>query len=144
MCATVVSMALKKKIMDVAAGPHVAAVATLSEGKPAVRFMVLSGFDDMTFVGGTMKASSKVGQIKKNPDAAIAIWSGKEFSDPYIEMKARGEIHEDLATKKKYWNPMFQQYFKSVDNPDYVVLIFSAKEIVYHGPNMAQPETWKR
>jgi general stress protein 26 len=106
--------------------------------------MVLNGFEDMTLVGGTLKVSNKVSQIRKNPDAAIAIWSGKEFSDPYVGIKAKGEIHEDLATKKKYWNPMFQQYFKSVDNPDYVILKFTAEEIVYHGPNMAMPEIWKR
>jgi general stress protein 26 len=137
-------MALKKKIMDVAGGPHVAAVATLSGGKPVVRFMVLSGFEDMTLVGGTMKASNKVAQLRKNPDAAIAIWSGKEFSDPYVEITARGEVHEDLATKKKYWNPVFEKHFKTVDNPDYVILKFSAGQIVYHGPNMGEPEIWKR
>ena len=137
-------MALKQKIMNVAGGPHVAAVATLAGNKPAVRFMVLTGFDDMTFVGGTMKASSKVPQLRKNPDTAIAIWSGKEFSDPYVEITARGEIHQDLATKKKYWTPMFEQYFKSVDNPDFVILKFSAEQIVYHGPNMGEPEIWKK
>jgi general stress protein 26 len=54
------------------------------------------------------------------------------------------KIHEDVATKKKYWNPMFEQYFKSADNPDFVVLVFSASEIVYHGPNMMSMEVWKR
>ena len=137
-------MALAEKILEVAGGPHVAAVATVNMGMPAVRFMVLSGFGDMTFVGGTMKNTRKVQQLKKNPAAAISIWSGKEFSDPYVVIQARGEVHEDIATKKKYWNPMFEQYFKSVENPDYVVLVFTAKEIEYHGPNMMEPETWER
>jgi general stress protein 26 len=137
-------MALKDKILEVAGGPHPAAVATLDGYVPAVRFMVLFGFPDMTFIGGTMKNSKKVEQLKKNPDAAISIWSGKEFSDPYVEMQARAAIHEDVATKKKYWNPMFEQFFKSPDNPDFVVLVFSATEIVYHGPNMASMEVWKR
>jgi general stress protein 26 len=106
--------------------------------------MVLNGFADMTFVGGTMKSSKKVQQLSKNPNTAIAIWSGKEFSDPYVEIQATAEIHEDLATKKKYWNPMFEQYFKSVDNPDFVVLKFVAAEIVYHGENMMSMDVWKR
>ena len=59
-------------------------------------------------------------------------------------MMAKGEVHEDLATKKKYWNPMFEQYFKTVDNPDYVVLVFTAAEIIYHGKNMMTEEVWKR
>lgn len=137
-------MALKDKILEVVGGPHPAAVATLAGRVPAVRFMVLNGFPDMSFVGGTMKNSKKVEQLTKNPSAAISIWSGKEFSDPYVEIQAKAEIHEDLATKKKYWNPMFEQYFKSVDNPDFVVLKFIAAEIVYHGQNMMTMEVWKR
>ena len=137
-------MALAEKILEVAGGPHVAAVATIEGTMPAVRFMVLNGFEDMTFVGGTMKVTRKVGQLRKNPNAALSIWSGKEFTDPYVVIQAKGEVHEDLKTKKKYWNPMFEQYFKSVDNPDFVVLVFTAKEIEYHGPNMMEPEFWRK
>jgi len=137
-------MALKEKILEVISGPHPAAVATLDGKLPAVRFMVLAGFPDMTLVGGTLKSSSKVAQLKKNPDTAIAIWSGKEFTDPYVEMQAKGKIHEDVPTKKKYWNPMFAQFFKSVDNPDFVVLVFTASEVTYHGQNMSSMEVWKR
>ncbi len=137
-------MALKEKIMEVMGGPHVAAVATIAGGLPAVRFMLLTGFEDMTLVGGTMKSSHKVEQLRKNPNAALAVWSGKEFTDPFVEIRARGEIHEGLDTKKKYWNPMFEQYFKSVDNPDFVVVKFIAEEVVYNGPMMSGQEVWKR
>ena len=61
-----------------------AAVATVQEGKPAVRFMALVGLDDLTLIGATMKSSRKVEQIKKNPEVALTIWSGKNFSDPYV------------------------------------------------------------
>ena len=137
-------MALKEQIMDVIGGPRVNAVATMNGKLPAVRFMVLAGFPDMTLVGATMKASKKVEQLKKNPDAALTVWSGKEYSDPYVEINAKAKIHEDIATKKKYWNPMFEQYFKTPENPDFVVLVFTANEITYHGKNMASMETWKR
>ena len=137
-------MALKEKILAVISGPHPAAIATIDEGKPAVRFMVLTGFPDMTLVGGTGTSSRKVAQLKKDPNAAIAIWSGKEFTDPYVRIRAKGEVHEDLATKKKYWNPMYEQYFKKVDNPDYVVLVFTAGEIEYTDPSAMGMEIWKR
>jgi general stress protein 26 len=137
-------MPLKEQIMEVIGGPHVAAVATLDGKLPAVRFMVLTGFPDMTFVGATMKASKKVGQLRKNPDTALAIWSGKEYSDPYVDIITKGTIHEDIAIKKKYWNPMFEQFFKTPENPDFVVLVFTAGEITYHGKNMSSMEVWKR
>lgn len=137
-------MALRDQILEVAGGPHVAAVATLDKKRPAVRFMVLAGFPDMTFVGATLKATKKVAQLKKNPEAALAIWSGKEFSDPYVEVQATAKIHEDVATKKKYWNPMYETYFRTPENTDFVVLVFSAEEITYHGKNMATTDVWKR
>jgi general stress protein 26 len=137
-------MELKEKILGIIGGPHTAAVATLDGNMPAVRFMLLKGFPDMTLVGGTMKSSRKVAQLEKNPDVAIAVWSGKEFTDPYVEIQAHGKIHTDIATKKKYWNPMFVRYFKSVDNPDFVILVFTASEITYYIPSMATREVWKR
>jgi len=51
----------------------------------------------MTFVGGTKKSSKKVAQLKKNPQLAISTWSGNEFSDPYIEMRAKGKVHGDIV-----------------------------------------------
>ena len=138
------AMALKDLILEVIGGPHPAAIATLDGKLPAVRFMVLAGFPDMTLVGATMKATNKVGQLRKNAATAISVWSGKEFSDPYVEIKAKGKVHEDVATKKKYWNPMFTQYFKTPENPDFVVLVFTATEITYHAKNMASVDVWKR
>lgn len=137
-------MTLREKILNVIGGRHTAAVATVDGNLPAVRFMLLQGFPDMTLVGGTMKSSRKVTQLEKNADVAIAIWSGKEITDPYVEIRARAEIHEDIATKKKYWNPMFVPFFRSVDNPDFVVLVFVASEVTYYIPSMRSREVWKR
>lgn len=137
-------MQLGEKILDVIGGPHAAAVATMDGNQPAVRFMLLKGFPDMTLVGGTMKSSRKVAQLAKNADVSIAVWSGKEINDPYVEIQARGTIHEDIATKKKYWDAMFVPYFRSVDNPDFVILIFTASEITYYIPSMRSREVWKR
>lgn len=136
------TMPLKEKIMEVIAGPHTAAVATLDGTQPAVRYMVLSGFSDMTLVGATMKSSNKVEQLEKNPDTSLTIWSGKELSDPYVEIKAKGKVYEDIMTKKKYWSPTFEKFFKTPENPEFVVLVFTASEITYHSKNMESREVW--
>jgi general stress protein 26 len=137
-------MSLAEKILKVIGGPHPAAIATIDEGKPAIRFMVLTGFDDMTLVGATGRPTRKVTQLRENPNAAVAIWSGREFTDPYVVVRAKGKVHEDLATKKKYWSPMYEQYFQKVDNPNYVVIVFTAEEIEYTDPKTMGMETWKR
>jgi general stress protein 26 len=137
-------MELREKILEVIGGPNTAAVATLDGKQPVVRFMLLMGFPDMTLVGMTKKSSRKAAQLKKNADVAIAMWSGKQFTDPYVEILAKAKIHEDSATKKKYWNPVFIPYFKSLDNPDFIVLEFTAGEITYYVPSMGAREVWKR
>jgi general stress protein 26 len=137
-------MELREKILDVISGPHTAAVATLDGKRPAVRFMLLIGFPDMTLIGGTMKSSRKVAQLAKNADVDIAVWSGKEVTDPYVEIRAQATIHEDTTTRKKYWNPVFIPYFKSVDNPDFVILKFTASEITYYVPSLRSRNVWKR
>lgn len=122
---------LKEKILKVMGGVHVAAVATIADGKPAVRFMALMGTDDLNLIGATPKITRKVEEIKKNPDVALSIWSCKEFTDPYVTIEAKGSIHEDVATKKKYWNPMWEQYFKTPENKEFVVVKFVPRKIDY-------------
>lgn len=140
--AGVYRMALKEKILAVTGGMHVSAIATVTEGKPAVRFMALTGFDDLTLVGATLKDSRKVMQIKKNPDVALSIWSCKEFSDPYVVIQARGTVHDDTATKKKFWNPMYEQYFQNPENPSFVILKFIPLKIEYYHDNAM--EIWEK
>ena len=130
-------MSLKEDILKVTGGERVAAVATIQEGKPAVRFMALIGLDDLTLIGATMKSSRKVEQIKKNPEVSLTIWSGKNFSDPYVMIQGKALVHEDLETKKKFWNPKMEVYFQKPENPEYVVLKFVPQRIeYYHDMNM--------
>lgn len=137
-------MPLKEKIMAVIGGMHVGAVATIAGDKPAVRFMALQGSPDMVLAAGTMKSTRKVGELRACPDAAISIWSGVEFSDPYVGIQATAEVHEDRETKERYWNPMFEEYFGSIDNPDFVLLLFRAETIEYYTPPVVEPEIWNR
>jgi len=135
-------MALKDDILKVMGGMHVAAVATVSAGKPAMRFMALAGLQDLSLVGATMKGSRKVEQISKNPEVALSIWSGKDFSDPYVVIQGKAEIHEDLETKKEFWDPMMEKYFQKPENPNYVVLKFVPTLIeYYHDMSM---DVWQR
>jgi general stress protein 26 len=130
-------MSLRDGIQKVMGGEHVAALATVQEGKPRVRFIVLVGMDDLTLIGATLKNSRKVEQIKKNAEVALSIWSGRNYSDPYVIIQGRAEIREDLETKKKFWDPKLEAYFKKPENPDYVVLRFVPTRIeYYHDMNM--------
>jgi general stress protein 26 len=135
-------MTLKDNILEVLRGEHVAAVATVTDGRPAVRFMALVGQDDLSLIGGTMRSSRKVEQIRKNPEVALSIWSGKSYTDPYVLIQSKAEVHEDLETKKKFWDPKLEPYFRNPENPDYVVLKFVPQRIeYYHEMSM---DLWER
>lgn len=135
-------MELKDKILEVIRGDHVAAVATVSEGEPAVRFMSLAGKDDLSLVGATMKSSRKVQQIKEKPEAALSVWSGESYSDPYVVIQSKAEVYEDLKTKKMFWDPNLEPYFQTPENPDYVVLKFLPQRIEYYSG--MEVEVWVR
>jgi general stress protein 26 len=134
-------MALKDQIFKFIGGEHIAAVATISEDRPAVRLMALIGLEDLSLIGVTMKNSRKVGQIKKNPAAQLSIWAG-DRSDPYILIHCKAEVHEDLDTKKKFWDARMETYFQKPDDPNYVVLKFIPEKIeYYHDMRM---DIWQR
>ena len=139
-------MGLKDRILDVIRGTHVAAVATVGErGAPAVRHMVLTGFDDLMLAGGARAGSDTVAQLRRTPYAGIAIWSQKAFTDPYVQMQALGGVHEDRATKLEYWEPAWERYFGPADNPEVVVLLFRPESIEYYDPKaLVTPEVWRR
>jgi general stress protein 26 len=104
--------------------------------------MALTGFEDLTLVGAMMKESRKVTQIRKNPDVALAIGSCKEFSDPCVVIQVKGTVHEDPATKQKYWNPMYEPYFQNPENPVFVLLKFVPQKIEYYHDNYM--EIWTK
>jgi general stress protein 26 len=139
-------MELKEKILDVIRGQHVAAVATVGErGAPAVRHMLLTGFEDLTLVGGARAGSDTVAQLRLTPHAAIAIWSEREFTDPYVQIRGLGGAHTDTETKLKYWDPSWEQYFGSADSPEFVVLVFRPDVVEYWDPKaLVSPEVWRR
>jgi general stress protein 26 len=129
-------MDLKDQIQKIIGGQKVAAVASVDEesGKalPAVRYMVTIGLDDLTLIGSTSKNSRKINQMKKNPNIALAFWEGGDFSNPYVLVKAKAEVHEDVETKRAFWSPMLEQHFKNPENPEFVIIKFLPYQIEYY------------
>lgn len=98
-------MELAEKILDVI------------RGTPAVRHMMLKGFDDLMLVGGARADSDTVAQLRRKPFASIAIRSEKEFTEPYVQKHVVGRVHEDRESTLKYLIPMRAQYFGTVQTP---------------------------
>jgi pyridoxamine 5'-phosphate oxidase len=87
------------------ADPTAVALATASEGRPSVRYVLLKGVDGRGFVFYTNYNSRKAGELAANPRAALAFhWptigtevraqgpvtrAGAEESDAYFDTRAR-------------------------------------------------------
>ncbi|HII07237.1 MAG TPA: pyridoxamine 5'-phosphate oxidase family protein [Methanotrichaceae archaeon] len=80
--------------------------------------------------------------MQNKPEAALSVWSGENYSDPYVVIQSKAEVYEDLKTKKTFWDPKLEPYFQTPENPDYVVIKFLPQKIEYYsGMGM---EVWER
>jgi general stress protein 26 len=139
-------MPLKEKIFELIKGPKLAALATVDEESgqvfPAVRYVVVTGMDDLSLVAFTSKKSRKISQIERNSNVALTIRTEGDYTTPYAIIKARSEIHEDPEIKRKFWGPHLEKNVKNPEDPRYVALRFIPLEIEYY--SQGRVEVWRR
>ena len=137
-------MELETKILEVIQGPKLAALATVKEESgevlPAVRYIVVVGFEDLSLMAATRKSSRKVQDIKKNPNISLTIWSGKDLipedlTKPYVVIKGKAALIDDQETKNRFWNPYLENHFNGMNDPEYSLLKFEPNSIEYYHGN---------
>jgi len=102
------------------------------KGVPNTREMLKAGLDGMDKIWFTTNTSSrKVGEISKNENACVYIFSRIPFQG--ITIQGRIKIIDDMEKKKKIWKKAYYEYYKKgVEDPDYTVLLFEIDNIVYY------------
>jgi general stress protein 26 len=139
---------LKKKIMQVIEEAKLASVATIRDGKPWVRYMVVlpKGDDLQLLYASTFAGSKKTGDVKKNNNIHITIGgypNPAEWTKPYLNIQATAEIAEDVETKKEYWHEAFQQVFSGPEDPQYAIFKIFPQTIMYTVPGIMEPEVYE-
>ncbi len=134
---------LKSKIVDVLKRSMLASVATVKDGKPWVRYMVVSQGSGLSLWTTTYVQSRKVQEIKKNKNIDLII-SGdeKNFQAPYLNIKATAEVFTNIETKKKYWNDMLKNWYSGPEDPNLAIIIISPQAIEYMGGDSMTPEVY--
>ena len=84
-------MSIKEGILNVMGGEHVAALATLQEGKPAVRFLAIVGTDDLTLIGATMESSAQGSADQEEPGCSSLHLVGQELYLSICHDSRRGQ-----------------------------------------------------
>jgi general stress protein 26 len=134
---------LKNKIVDVLKRSMLASVATVKDGKPWVRYMVVSRGSGLSLWTTTFAQSRKVQEIKKNKNIDLIIGGDeKNFQAPYLNIKATAEVLTDIETKKKYWNDMLKDYYSGPEDPNLAIIIISPQVIEYMGGGSMTPEVY--
>ncbi len=134
---------LKSKIVDVLRRSMLASVATVKDGKPWVRYMVVSQGSGLSLWTTTFAQSRKVQEIKKNKNIDLIIGGDeKNFQAPYLNIKATAEVLTDIETKKKYWNDMLKSWYSGPEDPNLSIIIISPQVIEYMGGDSMTPEVY--
>lgn len=134
---------LKKKILDVMYSYPVGSVATIKDGTPWVRYMVIQPQDDLTLYTTTFALARKVSQIKKNENIHIAFgFDPKNWALPFVNVDGSAEVLTDAETKKKCWKEEYKQYYKGPDDPNYIIMKITPRVIEYMTAGARQPEVY--
>lgn len=140
-------MRLKNRILDVIKHCNLAGLATINEdGKPWVRYVMITGFKDMQIRFATFTNSRKVKQIQKNPE--VHLTCGAVELDPrkcqnYLQIQGVARVSTDIAEKQAIWNDELAQFFQGVDDPNFSVVIVKPYRIEVWGMKGFEPEVWE-
>jgi general stress protein 26 len=134
---------LKGKIVEVLKRSMLASVATVRDGKPWVRYMVVMQGDGLTLWTTTFAQSRKIQDIKKNNHIDLIIGGDeKNFRAPYLNVRATAGVFTDIATKKLFWNDMLKSYYSGPEDPNLAIIIISPQVIEYMGGDSMTPEVY--
>ncbi len=136
--------ALRDKIIEVIKGAHLGTLATVSNGRPVARYMVIHQDEGLSLYTVTSANSRKVKQINKDRNVYVLIGGEpKNYEAPYVNIQATAEVLSDEVTKKKCWCDMLKSFYSGPEDPNYVVIKIAPQVIEYMGPSAHRPESYE-
>jgi general stress protein 26 len=138
-------MELQQKIFQALSDSRTGSFATVTpEGKPWVRYVMLTSQEDLTLSFATGLNSRKVQHIKNNPE--VHILCGIDANHPNgdcVQIQGVAEISVDEKQKHAFWNKNFEMYFSGPDDPNYAVVIIKPYRIEYIDALTWKIDVWK-
>jgi general stress protein 26 len=137
---------LKDHILEIIGTPQLASLASLTEeGKPWVRYVMVTGDKDLTLRFASFLESRKVAQIKNNPEVHLTCGvTSPESADSYLQIQGRAHVTTDEAERGAYWKDELKRYFSGPDDPNYCIVKVTPYRIEYMSPGSMEPEVWVR
>lgn len=134
---------LRSKIIDVLKRSSLAAVATVRDGNPWVRYMMIMRGQGLSLWTTTFAQSRKVQDIKNNKNVSLTVGGDeKDFTAPYISIQASAEVFTEMETKKAYWNDMLKAWYSGPEDANLAIIIISPRIIEYMSGDSMVPEVY--
>ncbi len=125
----------KQASLKLVAESGIAMVASLDDtGHPRIKAMLKMETEDLKYVWFSTNTSSKrVAQFLRDPRASVYFVDPAGFRG--LLLVGEMEVRRDEAARRRLWHEGFEVYYpKGLDDPDYTVLRFVAREAnYYHG-----------
>ena len=135
---------LKGKILEMIKQPQLASVATINEGDPWVRYMVVQGDETLSLYTSTFAQSRKVEQINKNNNVDLIVGGDLDnLKKSYMNIKATASILTDIETKKQCWHEKLGNYFTGPEDPNFAVIKMVPQTIEYTAAGTHMPEVYE-
>jgi general stress protein 26 len=132
---------LKEKLVNIFKEHQLASLATIKDGRPWVRYVMTTGHELDLYVN-THRESRKVQQIYKDANVHVVLGFSGDMQNPeYVQVEGVAEILDDSETRQNMWMDYLSNYFKSVDDPNFVVIKIKPKLIEYYEAGSMSPKT---
>lgn len=114
-----------EKVLDTS---KVGVLSTAYNNKPNSRYMVFYN-DDLTLYTKTSNKTTKVDEIKNNPNAYILLGYNETTNNSFVEIESTIEIVEDQKVIDWLWETQDKTFFDSKEDPNLCVLKVVPKTI---------------
>jgi general stress protein 26 len=137
---------IQERIFSIIKDYQIAALATISEdGKPWVRYVMITGEKDLTLKFATSLASRKVAHIKNNFQVHVACGViGPDTAKPFLQIQATAGFTRDETLRQAMWKEFMMRYFKGPDDPDYCIGLIKPYRIDIFSMIDPKREVWEK
>ncbi len=105
-----------------------------AEGRPWVRSILFRVDEGLVLRFATTRSSRKVEHIGHQPCVHISGGGCLESPAKYFQIEGQARVHTDRETLDEFWQPGFQAYFESPQDPEYTVVEIRPTRVELHDP----------
>ena len=129
----------QEEVIDLISDAGFGMLATTEGSQPRIRPMMPYLTDDGKLLVALLSRSRTIDQVKKNPLVEICYVDRKMW---YSRIAGEATISENRENKEILWNniPMLKQYFGGIDDPNFILMEVSIKEVEAMTPHQKEPE----